>query len=83
MTVKTDTIVRTVVLFFALANQFLTAKGYAILPFSEEEVEEFVSNAILTVAAVWAWWKNNSFTTKAIEADEYMRAYERTEKHGS
>ncbi len=83
MNIKKDTIVRTVVLFFALINQFLTAKGYSILPFSEEEVEEFASNAILVVAAIWAWWKNNSFTQKALEADEYMRAYERTEKYGS
>ncbi|MBO7170954.1 MAG: holin, partial [Clostridia bacterium] len=29
--------------------------------------------ALLTVgASVWAWWKNNSFTKAAQEADKYL-----------
>ena len=25
------------------------------------------------IATLWAWWKNNSFTKEAIEADEYKK----------
>lgn len=33
---------------------------------------EFVElTAEQIAAAVWAWWKNNSFTENAIAADEY------------
>ena len=71
--INTGTIVRTVVLVFALANQFLTMAGYSVLPFSEAEVEGFVSALITAGAAVWAWWKNNSFTQAARAADGYLK----------
>lgn len=71
-TVKTETIVRTVLLVLALINQLLTASGHAVLPIEDAQVEGLISTAITVVMAVWAWWKNNSFTTAAIAADEYM-----------
>lgn len=70
--VETGTIVRTVVLVFALANQALTICGYNPFPFSEEEVGQAVSMVLTVAAALWAWWKNNSFTQAAIEADEQL-----------
>ena len=27
---------------------------------------------LTTVAAIWAWWENNSFTPEAIHADELL-----------
>lgn len=66
------TIVRTAVLAFALVNQALTISGHNPLPFSEEEVGEAVSMVLTAVAALWAWWKNNSFTQAAIAADEIL-----------
>ena len=70
--VSKDTVIRTIVLVVTLANTLLTAFGKNPLPFSETEIYQAVS-AICTVAAtVWAWWKNNSFTSAAIKADEYM-----------
>ena len=33
-------------------------------------VEQLVTAGITTVAALIAWWKNNSFTTAALEADK-------------
>lgn len=71
-TVKTETIIRTIVLAVALINQALTLIGYSPLPFENEEVEAGVSLLLTTGASLWAWWKNNSFTWKAIEADEVL-----------
>lgn len=69
-----ETIVRTVVLIFALINQVLTMFGLNPMPFSDAEVYEGCT-ALLTVAAsLWAWWKNVSFTKEAIEADKIKNA---------
>lgn len=72
--VRSDTIIRTVVLALALVNQILTVMGYAPLPLADEEVTELLSLVFTTAASLWAWWKNNSFTTAAIQADAYMAA---------
>lgn len=69
MRVKTETIIRTVILIIALINQFLSITGHAVLPFSDAEIEQGVSMLITTLAALWAWWKNNSFTQDHIQAD--------------
>ena len=69
--VKKETIIRTTVLAFALINQALTLAGVNPLPFSNEAVENFVAGVFTFGASMWAWWKNNSFTKEAIEADEY------------
>ena len=68
-----QTIVRTVVLVIALVNQSLVIVGKSPLPFSEEEVELGVSAVITTLASLWAWWKNNSFTDEAQQADLYLK----------
>lgn len=79
---KKETIIRTVFLFFALINQILTMLGINPLPWSNEQMYEGVSAIVTVVAAVWAWWKNNSFTKNAQEADAYLddlRALEKVE----
>jgi SPP1 family holin len=68
-----STIVRTVVLVVMLLNQLLAAFGKSPLPFSDEQVDTFVSTLLTAVSAIWAWWRNNSFTKAAIKADEYMK----------
>ena len=77
-TVKTETIVRTVLLVLALINQLLTASGHAVLPIEDAQVEALISTAITVVMSVWAWWKNNSFTQSAIAADEFMETMKET-----
>ena len=81
MTVKKDTILRTIVLLFALVNQLLTATGRNPLPFSEDEVYQTLSAVITTGVAVVTWWKNNSFSEEAIKADEYKDNLKEEKKH--
>lgn len=68
--IKTDTIVRTIVLIMALINQVLAIKGKEVLPVTEDEVYQLVSLVITITASLWAWWKNNSFTQAAIMGDQ-------------
>ena len=70
--VKIDTIVRTIVLIIALANQALAITGKEVFPVTEDQVYQVVTLIATVGASVWAWWKNNSFTKNAIEADKVL-----------
>lgn len=82
VTVKTSTIVRTIVLALALINNVLTMSGINPLPFSEDELYEIVSGLVTIAASLWAWWQNNSFTKAAIKADEEYDRIKAEEKEG-
>lgn len=72
--ITAGTIARTAVLLLALTNQMLSAMGKSPLPIESTTVEQLVTAGITTIAALIAWWKNNSFTKEAILADkEYDR----------
>lgn len=70
--VSSGTIVRTVCLVLALVNQVLSATGHAVLPIEDAQVETIVTTLFTVVMSVITWWKNQSFTTEAKQADEYM-----------
>jgi len=72
LTVKPDTIIRTVVLIVALINQILTSTGHTIIPVSDEQITELITLCVTIASSVWAWWKNNSFTQAALRADVQM-----------
>lgn len=67
------TIIRTAVLGLALVNNALALAGKSPLPFDNEDVTSTVSFAFTVVASATAWWNNNSFTQKAIEADDILK----------
>ena len=71
--VSTATIVRTICLVIALANQLLCAFGKSPLPIDNEQLQQLVTSLITTVVAVVNWWQNNSFTAEAIAADELYK----------
>ena len=72
--ISAATLARTAVLLLALTNQMLSACGKPVLPIESQTVEQLVTAGITTAAALIAWWKNNSFTAAAIQADaEYAR----------
>ena len=73
------TLARTAALALALTNQVLSALGKSPLPIESAELEQLVTAGITTVAALIAWWKNNSFTQAALEAD---KTYDRMKKSG-
>ena len=69
-TVTAGTIARTACQLLALTNQVLSALGKPVLPIESATVEQLVTAGITTVTALVAWWKNNSFTPAALEADK-------------
>lgn len=73
MKIKPATIARTAVLALALANQVLSVAGLSPLPIDSATLEPWVTTGLTTAAALWAWWKNNSFTPEAIRADELLQ----------
>lgn len=70
--IKPETIIRTIVLILALANQILAVYGKEAIPITEDEVYQAVTLIVTVASALWAWWKNNSYTQAAIKADEYL-----------
>lgn len=72
MKIKTGTIVRTVILILALVNQCLSIAGKAVLPITDDQVEQILTLGITIAASLWNWWKNNSYTQAAIEGDQLM-----------
>lgn len=72
MKIESGTIVRTICLVLALINQVLVMSGHSVLPIEDAAVEAIVTNIFTIVTAVAAWWKNNSFTQKAIAADKEL-----------
>jgi SPP1 family holin len=75
--IKPETVARTFVLMLALINQCLSAAGKSPLPINNETLEQFITAGITTAAALWAWWKNNSFTQGALQADAYLASLNR------
>lgn len=75
--IETGTIVRTAVLGLALANQILSATGHPIIPIEDAQLETLITTGLTVGASLVAWWKNNSFTTAALEAD---KTYDRLRK---
>lgn len=76
-TISAGTVARTAALLLALTNQVLSALGKPVLPIESATVEQLVTAGITTVVALVAWWKNNSFTAAALEAD---KTFERLKK---
>lgn len=77
--VSSATIVRTACLMLALVNQLLSATGHSMIQIDNEQLEQLVTSMITVAAALVNWWKNNSFTTAAIEAD---KVFDRLKKSG-
>ncbi len=70
--IDAGTVARTICLALALVNQLLTMTGHSMINIDDETITTAVSEVWLIIASIWAWWKNNSFSELAIEADQYL-----------
>lgn len=73
MKISAGTIARTIILALALINQLLAAFGYSVIPIEDETISSIVTAVFTIASALAAWWKNNSFTKAAIEADGVLQ----------
>ena len=69
---KKTTVVRTIALAIVLLNMVLKAFGYEPINIDESYVLELFEMLISVVTIILCWWKNNSFTKAAIEADKVL-----------
>lgn len=72
-TVTPDTWARTICLLIALVNQCLAIFGKEALPFAENDIYQVVSLLATIITGAIAWWKNNSFTEAAKNADALLK----------
>jgi len=68
------TVIRTLVLFVALINQFLVSFGLYEIPGTAEEQTAFVSTVFTIIMAIIAWFKNNYITAKGKRQKEILKA---------
>lgn len=73
MKISKGTIIRTACLVLAIANNALAIAGKSPLPIDNATLEQVISFVFTTVASFVAWWKNNDFTTEAIEAGKFLK----------
>lgn len=74
--ISNETIARTVILALALLNQFFAATGHPVIALANEDIYQLVSVVCTIAASLAAWWKNNSFTCLACEADCWRKQQE-------
>lgn len=80
--IKTETIIRTVVVMVALINQILAICGKETMPLYESDIVQIITLVATIASSLWAWWKNNSFTQNAIEADKYLEQMKKNDIDG-
>lgn len=67
---------RTIILVIALVNQILAVLGKDQIKIAESDIYQICSLIATIVSAIWAWWKNNSFSKSAQVADVVMKDLE-------
>ncbi len=72
MKASKGTIIRTIILALTIINSLLSIFGKSPLPISDATVEQLVSLIATIIASIVSWYKNNSFSKEAIEADIFM-----------
>lgn len=80
MNISKGTIVRTIMLVIVIINLVLKQFGIDLINVSESEVLTAVEMIIELAIIVVSFWKNNSFTEKAIKADEFLQELKESEE---
>lgn len=79
MKITKSTIVRTILFALVVINFVLERCGIDLIPVNESAILMGVEYAIEIAILVVGFWKNNSFTEKAIKADEFLKELKESE----
>ena len=79
MKITKATIVRTILILLVIGNFILEKLGIDVVPVDENAVLAFVEGAIEIAIILVGFWKNNSFTPKAIKADAFLKELRESE----
>lgn len=80
MKISKGTIVRTVALALVLLNMLLKALGKPLIDVEESTILYWVEYIIGIAVIIVTFWKNNSFSSAAIKADEFLKGLRLEEK---
>ena len=80
MKITKGTIVRTISIIIVILNIVLKHFNIDIINVSESERLTFIESLIEVAIIIVGFWKNNSYTEKAIEADEFLRNLKESEE---
>lgn len=81
MKMSIGTLTRTILLVLALINQALTVLGYSPIPIEDDQITNLIAMSATVATSLLTWWKNQSFTKEAIEADKYMNDLKARDKY--
>jgi SPP1 family holin len=73
MKISKGTLVRTILIVIVLLNIILEKLGVDVIQADESEIAMLVETIIKIAVIVVGFWKNNSFSEKAIKADEFLK----------
>ena len=72
--ISKGTIIRTACLILTLINAGLAIFDKSPLPIDDAMIEQVVSFVFVAASSIAAWWKNNSFSKDAIQADRFLKS---------
>ena len=73
MKISKSTIIRTILVAIVIINFILERLGVDLIPADESTITMLVETFIEIAVIVVGFWKNNSFSEKAIKADEFLK----------
>jgi SPP1 family holin len=79
MKITKSTIVRTILVVLVIINFILEKCGVDIIPADENFILMFVETIIEIAIIAVGFWKNNSYSKKAIKADEFLKELRESE----
>jgi SPP1 family holin len=71
--VPAGTWIRLALMLMSFVNRILLTAGVNLLPFTEDEVSAIIADGFIVLTCLYGFWKNESFTGAALEADKYLK----------
>lgn len=82
MKISKGTIIRTILMILVIVNIILERNGIDVIPADESTITMFVETLIEIAVLGVSFWKNNSFSKKALKADEFLKKLKEDEFEG-
>lgn len=73
MKITKGTIVRTVMVFMVVVNFILNKFGISPINTNQNAIANVVETVISVLSVLFAWWYNNSFSSFAKKADNFLK----------
>lgn len=79
MKISKGTIVRTIAILLVILNRVLQHFGLDIINVDENMILTFLEALIEIAIIIVGFWKNNSYSEKAIRADEFLKELKKSD----